>query len=77
MGSRRPAGGVQPPRTNRLLMIELDQDDRAVDAVVEHRVVGRAAGPGESRAIEMRVDLVTDRLGAVCVGLALLEPRRR
>src|SRR5262245_16991453 len=38
---------------NTALVIELDQDDRAVDAVVEHAVVRDTADPGEARLVEV------------------------
>ena len=39
-----------------LLMIELDEDDRAVDAVVEHAAGIGPADPREPGAIEMGAD---------------------
>jgi hypothetical protein len=35
------------PQVRGGLVVELDQDDRAVDPVVEDAVVGRPADPGE------------------------------
>ena len=45
------------PDADGPLVVELDQDDRAVDAVVEDRVVAGAANPGEVGVIEMGLDL--------------------
>jgi hypothetical protein len=40
------------------LVIELDQDDRTVNPVVEHAAWLHAADPGEVRSIEMALRLL-------------------
>src|SRR5438445_7475346 len=45
------------------LVIELDQDDRAVDAIVEDAVLLDAADPGEARLGQVARDLVASHLG--------------
>src|SRR5947207_6803975 len=45
------------------LMIELDQDHRTVDAIVEDAILLDAADPGEARLGEMTRDLVASHLG--------------
>src|SRR5579862_1615272 len=43
-------------------MIEFDQHDRALDAIVERAVLGRAADPAKTRIAEMALDLLHPRL---------------
>ena len=54
---RGPVGGMECRRPHRTLVIELDQDHRAVDTVVEHAIVSRRADPGETCVIEVRYRL--------------------
>src|SRR5207245_11138119 len=61
------AAGVRRGRVvgagGRALVVELDQDGRAVDPVVEDTVLVSAAHPREVRMVEMALDLVPSRLG--------------
>ena len=47
------AGHFRPGQRDRRLMIELDQDHRAVDPVVEDGIAPRGADPGEVRGVEV------------------------
>ncbi len=51
-------------------MIELDQDDRALDAVIEDRSVIRPADPREIRLVEVRLDLVHPHLRVSVIHVA-------
>src|SRR5215207_6902981 len=48
----RNAWSHQVAKGNRLLMIELDENDRAVDAVIEDAAGLRVADPGHPRAVQ-------------------------
>ena len=54
----RNARGHQVAKRDRLLMIELDEDDRAVDAVIEHAAGLGVADPGQPRAVQKSSHLV-------------------
>jgi hypothetical protein len=46
---------AEPVEGDARMLVELDEDDRAVDAVVERLVTGGAAQPGEPRLAEMGI----------------------
>ena len=48
--------GTLPPQPGRRLVVDLDQDHRAVDAVVEHRVRGAVADPAKPGVRYVRLD---------------------
>ena len=54
---RGPVCGMECRRPHRTLVIELDQEHRAVDTVVEHAIVSRRSDPGETCVIEVRYHL--------------------
>src|SRR5579871_4785534 len=51
---------------NADVMIEFDQHDRALDAVIESAVLARAADPAEMRIGEVALDLFHTRLVWAC-----------
>ena len=70
----RRAALDQVPDAHGPLVVELDQDDRAVDAVVEDRVVARAADPGETGLVEVRLDLGHPHSGVALPHVVDVEP---
>ena len=68
---RRPDGGVDvilcrdatSAQCDGALVIKLDEDNRAVDTVVEHRVGIHFTDPGKASFIEMFFDLFHFHLG--------------
>ena len=52
------AGLILLQGPHRILMVEFDQDDRALDAVIEHRVIRAAAAPAEPGFVQMFTDLL-------------------
>ena len=51
---RGPVGPMECRRPHRTLVIELNQDHRTVDTVVEHAIVSRRSDPDETCVIEVR-----------------------
>jgi hypothetical protein len=55
---------------DRCLMIELDQDNRAVDAVIEDAVRPRPADPGEPGLVQIFLGSMTGRCTIRCAELS-------
>ena len=60
-------------QANRHLVVEFDQDHRAVDAVVEDRAL-RVADPREVRALEMAAHFVHSHAGVTLAHVGHEEP---
>ena len=52
-----------PVDRDRLLVIELDQDDGALDAIIKHAVLARATDPGEPGLVQVFPDFGHLHLG--------------
>ena len=61
---------VAPVEGDAALVVELDEDDRAVDTVVENRVVAGAAHPGKVGLVEVMLDLLHADGGVAVVHVA-------
>jgi len=51
------ASRMNVSRTDGLLMIELYENHRTVDSIVEDRIIGHTADPGKVSLIQMLIDL--------------------
>lgn len=56
-------GGATPTKGYGALMIELNENNRAVDAVVEDRFFIHLTNPGEAGAVQMLLDFLHLYLG--------------
>lgn len=68
--------GVDVAEARGGLMVKLDQDHGTVDAVIENRIRGVAANPGEPRAVEVFADLDHLDLGMAFAGVADVFPNQ-